>query len=139
MALFDRLFRRAPPAPLPLRGAPVVRREKTYSAQTGYVYQYFYEGYRESERGGRAGNEYVFHVTSDRKSAFPMTVFLPNAAVQAWQRGHGRDLTATEQYAAVKMALFEAFDQCADLGPANAEVEVDAAAIEGHLGTLEIE
>lgn len=139
MALFDRLFRRPPPAPALLRGAPAVRRQKTYSAQTGYVYQYFYEGYRQSDRGARAGHEYVFHVSSDRKSAFPMTVFLPGATVTSWQQAHGRDLTPTEQYAAVKMALFAAFDERPDLGPADAEVEISAAAIETHLATLEIE
>src|ERR1041384_8044352 len=89
----------------PLTGAPPVRRQKTYSAQTGYVYQYYYEGYRESERAGAVGSEYVFHVSSDRKRSFPLTVFLPGAAVESWQRAHGRSLTATEQYAAVKMAL----------------------------------
>jgi len=30
----------------PLTGAPAVRRQKTYSAESGYVYQYFYEGQR---------------------------------------------------------------------------------------------
>ncbi len=139
MALFDHLFRRQAPAPPPLRGAPAVRREKSYSSQTGFVYQYYYEGYRESDRGGRTGNEYVFHVSSDRKAVFPLTVFLPNAAVKAWQRSHGRDLTPTEQYAAVKMGLFETFDERADLGPANADVEIGEGAIEGLLGSLEIE
>ena len=138
MSLLERLFRRRPPAAALLRGAPAVRRQKTYSAQTGFVYQYFYEGYRPSERGGRAGNEYVFQVSSDRKSSFPLTVFLAGAAMEAWQQGHGRGLSLTEQYAAVKMALFQTFDEQAELGPANAEVEIDAAAIETLLTTLDI-
>ena len=132
--MLERFFKRKPNPP-PLRGAPAVRRQKTYSAQTGFVYQYFYEGYREE----RAGNEYVFQVSSDRKSSFPLTVFLPGAAVDAWQSGHGRALSSTEQYAAVKMALFEVFDERADLGPANAEVEIAPADIERLLATLEIE
>ncbi|MBI3697847.1 MAG: hypothetical protein HY238_23825 [Acidobacteria bacterium] len=132
--MLDRLFKRKP-APPPLRGAPAVRRQKTYSAQTGYVYQYFYEGYHEE----RAGNEYVFQVSSDRKSSFPLTVFLPGAAVEAWQQAHGRALSSTEQYAAVKMALFETFDERAGLSPANAEVEIAAADMERLLATLEIE
>jgi hypothetical protein len=136
--VFERLFKKRP-APLPLRGAPPVRRQKAYSAQTGYVYQYYYEGYRESDRAGVPGNEYVFHVSSDRKISFPLTVFLPGAALESWQQTHGRVLTPTEQYAAVKMALFEAFDERADLGPANAEVEVNAAGIENFLATLEID
>ena len=116
-----------------------MRRQKTYSAQTGYVYQYYYEGYRASDREGRAGNEYIFQVTSDRKSSFPLTVFVATAVVEDWQRDHGRVLTPTEQYAAVKMALFQAFDVQADPGPANAEVEIDAEAMESHLTGLEIE
>ena len=136
---FERFFKRRWPPPPPLRGAPAVRRQKTYSAQTGYVYQYYYEGYRESGRAGQPGHEYVFQVSSDRKSSFPVTVFLPGVAVGAWQRAHGRELTPTEQYAAVKMALFEALDQRADLGPASAEVEIGAASIDGLLEILEID
>ncbi len=141
--MFRRLFQRRPARPAtvpgPLHGAPAVQRQKSYSAQTGYVYQYFYQGYRGSERAGQDGNEYVFQVTSDRKSSFPLTIFLPASAVELWQRGHGRALTATEQYAAVKMALFEAFDERASLGPADAEVELAAADVERHLATLDID
>ena len=48
MSWFKRLF--GGEDAVPLRGAPEVRREMSYSADTGYVYQYFYEGYRESSR-----------------------------------------------------------------------------------------
>ena len=137
--IFDRLLRRRPRPPAPLRGAPPVRRQKTYSSQAGYVYQYYYEGCRESDRGGRAGQEYVFLVSSDRKTAFPLTVFLGAAAVESWQQRHGRSLTPTEQYAAVKMALFQAFDEQEGLGPENAEFEVEAESIGGLLATLDIE
>jgi len=136
--IFDRLFRRKP-VPPPLRGAPPVRRQKTYSAETGYVYQYFYQGYRPAAGAGRRGNEYVFQVSSDRKSAFPMTVFLPDAALDAWQQAHGRALSPTEQYAAAKMALFQAFDGRADLGPPSAGVEIDPASIQTLLEPLEID
>ncbi len=128
--MFERLFRRRP-APLALRGAPPIRRQKTYSAQTGFVYQYYYEGYRAVPRG----SEYVFQVTAGRQPASPLTVLVETAAVETWQQAHGRDLTATEQYAAAKMALFQAFDERAELGA----VEVGAGAIEGLLGSLEIE
>ncbi len=133
--IWDRLFRRKPP-PAPLRGAPAVRREKTYQAQTGYVYQYYYEGFRDSEREGRPGADYVFHVSTGRKTSFPLVVFLPRDVVSGWEGRHGRALSPTEQYAAVKLTLFQTFDDRADLGAANAEVEVDAAGIEAHLDTL---
>ena len=137
--MFERLFKRKPFPPATLRGAPPVRRQKTYSARTGFVYQYFYEGYRESERARRPGHEHVFLISPDRKSSFPLTVFLPVATVESWQQQHGRALSSTEQYAAVKMSLFETFDERADLGPANAEVEIDGQAMERLLATLEIE
>jgi hypothetical protein len=133
--MLERFIRRRRAAPAPLRGAPAVHRQKTYSAQTGFVYQYFYEGWRESRLGGQAGNEHVFQVSSDRRGSFRLSVFLPRAAVDAWQRRHGQSLTATEQYAAVKMALFEAFDERTELG---AGVEIDAEAIERYLAALGI-
>ena len=135
--LIGRLFEGRAGAPPRLRGAPAVRRQKTYSAQTGYVYQYYYEGYRESKRGEARGCEYVFHVSADRKTSFPLTVFLPAAAVQGWERGHGRPLSATEQYAAAKMALFQTFDEREGLGAATSEVEIDAPALEAHLTKLD--
>jgi hypothetical protein len=137
--IWNRLWGRKPAAAVaPLRGAPAVRREKSYSAQTGYVYQYYYEGYRESDRGGRRGNEHVFHVSSDRKRSFPLTVFLARAVVEGWESRHGRALSPTEQYAAVKLTLFQVFDDRAELGAATADVEVDPAGIEAHLETLGI-
>ena len=137
--IWDRILGRKPAAAVaPLRGAPAVRREKSYSAQTGYVYQYYYEGYREGERGGRLGNEHVFHVSSDRKTSFPLTVFLSRAVVEEWEGRHGRALSTTEQYAAVKLTLFQAFDDRQGLGAATADVEVDAARMEAHLETLGI-
>ncbi len=94
-----------------LAGRPPVRRRKTYSGDSGYVYEYYYEGYRVAARGGSAGAEYLFTVSSDRRSWFAVSVFLEDSAVAAWEQAHGRELNMTERYAVVKMALFEAFDQ----------------------------
>ncbi|MFQ5694699.1 MAG: hypothetical protein ACE5HB_01785, partial [Terriglobia bacterium] len=78
-----------------------VRRSKTYSAETGYVYQYHFEGVRSQvRREGRAGSEYVFVVTRDRKHHFELPVFLRRDAVEAWCAAHGRELNGGEQYAA---------------------------------------
>ena len=94
---------------VPLAGVPAVRRQKTYSAQSGYVYQYFYEGHRPSS--AERGTEYVFDVSSDRKTSSPVSVVVSDAAVASWQNESGRTLSATEQYAIAKMALFQAFDE----------------------------
>ncbi len=137
--IWDRLWGKPAPGAAPLRGAAAVRREKSYSAQTGYVYLYYYEGYREGDRDGRRGKEHVFHVSSDRKTSFPLTVFLARAVVEGWESRRGRTLSPTEQYAAVKLTLFQAFDDRAELGAATADVEVDAGGMAAHLETLGID
>lgn len=91
----------------PLEGAPAVRRLKTYTAQSGYVYHYFYEG----RRAEASGVEYVFSVSADRKEWCHTAVTVRREAVAVWEKAHGRVLDATERYAVVKMALFQAFDE----------------------------
>ena len=134
----SRLFKREP-SQEPLRGTPPVRREKAYSADTGYVYQYFYEGYRDAERAGDPGREYVFDVSSDRASRFPVTVFLSRRAIEAWQQTHSSELSPTEQYAVVKMSLFQTFDERTDFGDTAVDVLVSSDDIETHTATLELD
>jgi hypothetical protein len=97
--------------PLPLTGAPAVRRQKTYSAASGHVYQYFYEGQRRAARAGEQGTEFVFNVSGDRKTTFDVSVFLLDSALAPWQREYQRELNSTERYAVAKLALFQAFDE----------------------------
>lgn len=105
MRWLDSLFRRA--APAPLRAAPAVRRQKNYTADSGYAYEYFYEGLRD-ERGART---HYFTVSGDRKTWFQTSVRVPDSGVEAWQRAHGRTLADNERYAVAKLALFAAFDE----------------------------
>src|SRR5579871_136397 len=97
--LFERFFKK----PAPLSGAPAIRRQKTYSAQSGYVYQYFYEGHRSYRRNDGSGAEFVFNVSADRKTSVAVSVFVSDDAVAAWEQKYGRALAATERYAAAKM------------------------------------
>jgi len=94
-----------------------VRRMKTYTGSQGYVYQYYFVGQRAAlESGSREpAREYIFDVTSDRKTVFSVSVFLPDTAVSAWAGKHARPLSDAEQYAAVKMRLFQAFDEIEDM------------------------
>lgn len=94
-----------------------VRRIKTYTGQTGYVYQYYFVGRRSAlpQAPECPAQEYVFDVTADRANYFAISIFLREEALRAWAAGHGRELTEAEQYAAVKMRLFDAFDEVADL------------------------
>jgi hypothetical protein len=95
----------------PLSGAPAIRRTKTYSAQTGFVYQYRYEGHRPFRSGGAHGEEFVFSVTAGRGDGVRVAVRVPRAAIRAWEEEHARQLTSTERYAVAKLALFQAFDE----------------------------
>src|SRR4051794_774982 len=106
--MFER-FRR--PTKAPLTGAPAVRRLKTYSAQSGYVYQYFYTGQRPYRDGPESGTEFVFDISADRKTSHAISVFVGDTAAQAWEETHGRTLIGNERYAIAKMALFQAFDE----------------------------
>jgi len=122
--VFRRIFSRKP-AQL-LTGAPAVRRMKTYSAQSGYVYQYFFEG--------RRGAAYVFSISADRKNWLPMEVTVEEPALNAWEHSHGRQLSATERYAIAKMALFQAFDERPD--PKAMQADLRVAAVEAIVEAL---
>ena len=91
----------------PLTGAPAVRRLKTYSSDSGYVYQYAYQGHRPHA----TGTEFVFTVSADRKNWHDLSVIVSDEAVQSWERTHARRLSSTEWYAVAKIALFAAFDE----------------------------
>ena len=134
IVLFDWLKKRLQP-PAPLTGAPAVRRQKTYSAQSGYVYQYYYEGHREVSQA----TEYVFDVSADRKSSFPVSVMLEHGAVQSWQRSHERELNSTERYAIAKMALFRAFDDRPRPDLMREQVRVPIERIEEILSDLDLD
>lgn len=92
----------------PLEGAPAVRRMKNYSADSGYVYQYSFEGFR---RDGSAW-EYVFSATANRREWMSVTVALPAEVLSAWERRHAREFSASERFAIAKLALRSAFDEC---------------------------
>ena len=118
-----------------------VRRLKTYTGNTGFVYQYYFVGKRPAVRqpGEVPSTEYVFDVTSDRKNTYAISVFLSSAVISGWAALHGRSLTDSEQYAAVKMRLFEAFDELADLPRRGRQLVVDARSLEAALSTLGVD
>ncbi len=130
--MLDRFFGRRPQ---PLTGAPQIRRQKTYSAQSGYVYHYYYTGHRPF----REGIEYVFEVSADRKEFFPVSVFLPAVSLERWQETHGRELIVAERYAIAKLSLFHAFDERPQPSLMREPVHVRAADVDGVLATLGLE
>lgn len=93
-----------------MTGAPAARRMKTYSAQSGYVYRYYYEG-RRPLASPASGIEFVFSVSAGRVKWLPVGVLVGESALAPWQGRRGRQLSSTERYALAKMALFQAFDE----------------------------
>jgi len=94
-----------------------VRRIKTYTGQTGYVYQYYFVGKRPAldDDSEAPSTEFIFDVTSDRKTTFAVSIFLRPEALEAWAAIRGRTLSGPEQYAGVKLRLMQAFDEIPDM------------------------
>jgi hypothetical protein len=93
-----------------LSGAPATRRIKSYSASSGYAYQYFYEGRRDS-LARRGGTEYVFSVSSLAGAWRQFSVEEAEQIVSAWQVEKQRELSPTERYAVAKLTLLEELDR----------------------------
>ncbi|MBV8206940.1 MAG: hypothetical protein JO041_09130 [Acidobacteria bacterium] len=117
--------------PLPLR------RVKTYTSASGYVYQYYFVG----ERDASAGREYIFDVTRDRQATFAFTVILPPESAARWSSAHGRELSPPERYAASKMRLLRGFDELGakDLREVPRHFNMDAHDLESLLSELGID
>ena len=118
-----------------------VRRMKTYAGSQGYVYQYYFVGKRPALASDpeAPATEFVFDVTSDRKLTYAVSVFLPQKAADAWKATHGRALSDSEQYAAVKLRLFRAFDEIEEVMAHGRRLTVDAAWLEEALASLGVE
>ncbi len=116
------------------------RRVKTYTGETGYVYQYYFVGQRAALAADpeAPATEYVFDATSDRKITFAVSVFLKPEALTAWAQGHGRDLTDSEQYAAAKMRLLRGFDEVENMRELGRRLLVDAQNIDALLEPLSL-
>ena len=115
-----------------------VRRVKSYSAATGVVYQYYFYEVNKTRRGLAAGTEYVYMVSVDRRTMFPLRVFVKQAAAEKWARTHGRALTGTEEYAAAKMRLFRGFDEEEGLAASKSDLNVDESNLESLLEQLDL-
>ena len=114
-----------------------IRRLKTYTGSQGYVYQYYFVGKRPSPES--AANEYIFDVTSDRKLTYAVSIFLPHQAVSAWAESHGHPLSDSEQYAAIKLRLFRAFDELEKMQVHGRQLQIDSQFLEESLASLGVE
>ena len=118
-----------------------VRRLKTYAGSQGYVYQYYFVGKRDALPNDpeAPATEFVFDVTSDRKLTYSVSVFLADATREEWAAAHGRALTDAEQYAAVKLRLFRAFDELEDMKAHGRRLSISSANLEEALISLGVE
>ena len=118
-----------------------VRRLKTYAGAQGYVYQYYFVGKRPAlaDDPEAPATEFVFDVTSDRKLTYSVSVFLPVSPLTEWNAAHGRPLNDAEQYAAVKLRLFRAFDELDDVKARGRRLTIDSALLEEALATLGVD
>lgn len=118
-----------------------IRRMKTYTGGQGYVYQYYFVGKRASmvHPSEIAATEYIFDATSDRKTTFAVSVFLTEDATKKWEEAHGRALTDAEQYGAVKMRLFQAFDEIENMMVDGRRLFVKAETLEQVLSSLGVD
>ncbi len=118
-----------------------VRRVKTYTSQTGYVYQYYFVGKRAAlaDDPEAPSTEYIFDVTSDRKTMFAVSVFLRPDALTSWRAERGRELGDSEQYAAVKLRLMQAFDDVSDMRNQGRRLNVNAGNVVELLGSIGVD
>ncbi len=114
-----------------------VRRVKSYSAATGYVYQYYFYEVEKSRRGNTSGTEYTYMVSIDRKRVFPVKIFVAKEALDNWSARTGQQLTGTEEYAVAKMRLFQAFDEIEGLPEKTPGLQVDDTNLENLLSQLD--
>lgn len=116
-----------------------IRRLKTYAGSQGYVYQYSFVGKRMAGSGKAEETEYIFEVTSDRKQMYSVSITLPRQVVLVWAESHLRPLSDSEQYAAVKLRLFRAFDEVGDMQSEGRQLEVDSNFLGESLASLGVE
>lgn len=109
-------------------------RVKTYSAQSGFVYEYRFASHTADD----AGDHYRFGATEDRRAILDIIVLIRSDAVQAWEVDECRILTPTERYAVAKLALFAALDEAEHPDRIPKPVVVNAVQVRDILTALDI-
>lgn len=122
----------------PMAKPETVRRIKSYSAASGYVYQYQFQDAHPAQRDSAHGNEFVYYVSADRKTMFPIRIFVAQQALDKWTKQTGSALTGTEEYALAKMRLFQALDDVADFATSRPELTVDESNLPALLERLDL-
>ncbi len=116
------------------------RRYKTFQAETGISYNYFFAFERRTVRphGQGPGSDFVFVVAADQGLPFLLRVFLSDRAGEAWRHAHGSWLSSSEQYAAAKLRLLRGFDEELSLCEKWLDLVVDETNVEELLAPLDL-
>lgn len=101
-----RLFPRQPE----LGGAPRTGRQKTYSAESGYVYQYVLLSFRHHRGAGEDLHEYTFEVSGGPGKTSNISIVLKGSVLHTWIRDHDREFSASERYGIAKISLKRELD-----------------------------
>jgi hypothetical protein len=120
---------------------PVTVRSKSYTSETGSVYEYYFVGQRPAFATDACApaTEYIFDVVSGRQPTFAVSVFLHDTAVSSWEKAYGRALIAAERYAAAKRKLFRAFDEIENLREQGRRLLIDAEELSQILVDLNVD
>jgi len=115
-------------------------RIKTYAAETGITYRYFFESRRSVVRpaGLGPGSDYIFVLTADQGPPFALRIFVSQRALADWRAAHARELDPSEQYALAKISLFRAFDELENLREETLNLVVDETNVEELLAALDL-
>lgn len=114
---------------------------KTYTGGQGYVYQYYFVGKRPAppETSPKPAIEFVFDITSDRKTTYAVSVLVEQEALESWTQSHGRTPTEAEEYGAAKIRLFKAFDEIENMMQEGRRLVVDTGALAEAFTTLGVD
>lgn len=111
----------------PLRGVPAVRRLKSYQAETGFTWAYYFEGYR-VEAAPHPARAYVFTLQGGSRSPRQVFVVISERTIADAAERTGGVIAPRESYALAKMHLFSVLDREEPPAPDSRwELDVSAA------------
>ena len=108
-------------------------RWKRYAAQSGYLYEYVFEGV---ELAKPSALDYQFRVRPAADAQIVLRITVEKELLQPWIRGH-RELDETECFGIAKLALQRAFDQAAEPGALISIVRVSRSDMESYCRELD--
>jgi hypothetical protein len=113
---------------------PASQRSKTYQAESGYVYQYVFEG---RHCCGRE-TAFIFTVTAQRQTPQRVAIVVPDSALAPFEKEAGRRLVENERYGVAKLALFRLFDASEKPDKVWKGTQVDATRAREYLQILDV-